>query len=58
MGWSLYMLPLAMCSDGRGFRLFSDDDVVGVSVKIKDRDMDVIQIWNENASRSSDAKVM
>ena len=40
------------------FAFFSDDDVVGVSVKIKDRDMDVIQIWNENASRSSDAKVM
>ena len=36
--------------------LFSDDEVCGISVSVRERD-DIIQIWNSNAKAVDDATV-
>jgi len=35
---------------------FSDDEVCGISVSVRERD-DIIQIWNSNAKAVEDATV-
>ena len=35
---------------------FSDDEVCGISISVRERD-DIIQIWNSNAKAEKDATV-